>query len=109
MPEKESLDKLINDLRERAKELTCLYEVQELLNQAGSTVNEIFSGVIKAIPPGWQYPDICRAKIIFRDKVFQSPDFNETAWVQSADIKVQDESAGRISVYYTAERPLADE
>jgi predicted nucleotidyltransferase len=33
----------------------------------------------------------------------------ETPWVQSVDILLQDEVIGKISVYYTAERPTADE
>jgi pyruvate,water dikinase len=104
-----SIDRLIYDLGERAKELNCLYEVQELLNTSEITVDEVCQGIVKAIPPGWQYPDVCQAEIIFAGKSYQSPGFQESRWVQSADIIVQDERVGKISVYYTGERPLADE
>jgi pyruvate,water dikinase len=104
-----SIDRLIYDLGERAKELNCLYEVQELLNTSEITVDEVCQGIVKAIPPGWQYPDVCQAEIIFAGKSYQSPGFQESRWVQSADIIVQDERVGKISVYYTEERPLADE
>jgi len=57
----ESVDRLLHDLRERAKELNCLYEVQEILGAPGITIEEIFRRVIEALPPGWQYPDICQA------------------------------------------------
>jgi predicted nucleotidyltransferase len=107
--QKDPLDILIYELKERAKELNCLYEVQELINEPGATKDEICEGIIRAIPPGWQYPDICRAEITFGSSIYQSPDFSETPWVQRADVNVQDETIGGISVYYLEERPAEDE
>ncbi len=107
--DQKSLDKLIYDLKERAKELTCLYEVQELFNKPESTVEEICQEIAAILSSGWQYPDVCQAKIIYNKFVYKSPDFEETSWGQSADIIVQDEKVGSISLYYTEERPLEDE
>ena len=103
------IDRLLHDLRERAKELNCLYEVQELLGNPATTIDEICQGIIKVIPPGWQYPDVCQAEIVHDGKAFRSPGFEKSPWVQSAEIVVQDEPVGRISVYYTEERPRSDE
>lgn len=107
-PEK-SIDSLLHDLRERAKELNCLYEVQELLGNPNTTIDKILEGIIQVIPPGWQYPDVCLAEIVYDGKTFRSPGFRASPWVQSADIVVQDERVGRISVYYSEERPRSDE
>ncbi|MCX6575330.1 MAG: nucleotidyltransferase domain-containing protein [Candidatus Aminicenantes bacterium] len=98
-------DNLIWFLSERAKELNCLYKIEELLNKPDTNLSDICKGVIEAIPPGWQYPDICVAKITLEDHACQSPNFKETPWVQFADIEVQDKIIGRLSVYYTAEMP----
>lgn len=103
------LDNLIHQLRERAKELNCLYEVQELLSAPDITIEEICQGIITALPPGWQYPDVCGAQIVFGGKTYQTPLFAETPWLQSADIKVQDQIVGTISVCYIEERPASDE
>lgn len=105
----EPIDKLIYDLQERAKELTCLYRVQELLSRPENDASTICRGIISAIPPGWQYPDICRAKIVCQGVEYHSDDFVETEWVQMADIIVQDKVEGQISVYYIEERPESDE
>ena len=59
-------------LQERVKELNCLYEVQELLSKPEITPEEICQGIVKAIPPGWQFPDVCRAIITFGSSTFQS-------------------------------------
>jgi len=105
----ESVDRLVYELKERAKELNCLYDVQALLSNQGLTIEEIFTGVIQIIPPGWQYPDICQVEIRYLNKQFASSGFEETPWVQSADILVQDSVVGDISVYYSSEMPKLDE
>ena len=103
------LNELIHELKERAKELNCLYEVQELLSQPERTMEEICQGLLKVLPFGWQYPDICQVKVILAGYTVQTPGLVETTWVQSADISIQEESIGSISVYYTQERPGSDE
>jgi len=106
MPDQpKNIDNLIWFLSERAKELNCLYKIEGLLNKPDTNLDDICKGVIEAIPPGWQYPDICVAKIVLESHTYQSPNFKETPWVQFADIKVQDQQIGRLSIYYTAEMP----
>jgi pyruvate,water dikinase len=97
------LENLIYELKERAKELNCLYQVQELLSVPEIKIDEICQRMIEILPPGWQYPDICQAKISYGGKSYYSPDFQESPWVQSADILVQDEIVGSISVSYAEE------
>lgn len=52
---------------------------------------------------------MCRAKITLGKATFQTQEFEETSWVQTADIIVQDEKVGDLSVWYVEERPAADE
>lgn len=103
------VDSLVHDLQERAKELNCLYKVQELLGKTELSIDEICQGIIKAIPPGWQYPDICQARITLNDKEYQTENFSETPWMQQAEIIVQDETMGQITVAYSEEKPSHDE
>lgn len=107
-PEK-TIDDIIWGLQERAKELNCLYKIEEVMNKPDADVNEVCKGIVKAIPPGWQYPDICVAKVTLEGNVFSSPHFRETPWLQRADIRVQDKKVGEISVYYTEDMPKADD
>ncbi|MBD3403135.1 pyruvate, phosphate dikinase, partial [candidate division GN15 bacterium] len=105
----ESFDQMLSALRERAKELNCLYAVEELLGDPKLDLPDIIHGIIEAIPPGWQYPDICLAKIEIDGEEYHSPGFTETPWYQTADIVAQDRTIGCISVYYTQQMPVADE
>jgi predicted nucleotidyltransferase len=106
--EKQSVDRLIWGLQERAKELNCLYSIEELMNKPDSQIDEVCQRIVEAIPPGWQYPDICVAEVKLEEKSYYSPDFKPTPWIQSEDIVVQDKKVGKISVYYTKEMPRAD-
>jgi pyruvate,water dikinase len=103
------LDNLIHQLRERAKELNCLYGVQELLSTPDITIDQVCQGIIQALPPGWQYPDVCGAQIVLGGKTYKTPFYEDSPWVQSATIDIQDQDVGKISVCYTEERPASDE
>jgi len=103
------INRLVEELRERAKELNCLYEVQETLGTPGIKTEDALNRIIAVLPPGWQYPEICQSEITFGDIVFRSSDFVKTPWAQHSDVIVQDQVAGTISVYYTEEKPELDE
>jgi pyruvate, water dikinase len=102
------LDDLVWYLSERAKELNCLYRVEEILSQRDALIPDVCRSIIESIPPGWQHPDVCRAEIFFEGVAYQPEGFEKSPWVQSADIIVQDRVAGHISVYYITEQEPAD-
>jgi PAS domain S-box-containing protein len=99
----------MHELRERVKELNCLYGISKLIETADLSLPEILQGTAELIPPAWQYPDIACARIVIDDQVCQTEGFRETAWRQSRAIRVHGEPPGRVEVYYLEERPEADE
>ena len=103
-----SIDKLLHDMRERAKELNCLYQVEELLTKTHLPLAEIFTQIIQTIPSGYQFPEICQVKIVYDGTTYQSPDFKPSTRIQSAEIKVEDKIIGRIEVSYTSETPQTE-
>ena len=98
-------DQLLQDLRERIKELTCLYEISKLIDKPGITLEEIIRGTVDLLPPAWQYPEVTCARTIFEDQIFQTDNFRETQWSQSSGIKVHGETLGSVEVYYLEEKP----
>jgi pyruvate,water dikinase len=105
---KKTIDDLIWGLQERAKELNCLYEIEEVMNRPDADIDDVCKGIVEVIPPGWQYPEICVARIILEGRFYQSPGFKITHWMQQANILVQDKKVGEISVFYTEDMPRAD-
>ncbi len=109
MNKKINQNQIIDQLQERAKELNCLYEVQEILNNEEKDTEEILRGIVDVIPPGFQYPDVCSIKINYNNSVFHSSNFKETEWVLNSNITIQGKLHGKIGVYYIVERPICDD
>jgi pyruvate,water dikinase len=103
-----SINLLVYELQERAKELTCLYKIEELLNNPDLSIEDAFSKIIEAIPPGWQFPDITEAKLTYNEKSYRTKKFMNTPWLLEENIKVQDKIVGKISVCYITEKPYID-
>jgi hypothetical protein len=100
---------MLHALQERAKELNCLYQVGELLNQQDRPLEEVFAKIIEVLPPGWQYPEDCQACISFEGHVIASSNYQATPWLQKADIVVSGEILGSVEVSYRQEMPKSDE
>ncbi|MGB8958272.1 MAG: PEP/pyruvate-binding domain-containing protein [Candidatus Aminicenantales bacterium] len=103
-----AVNTLFSTLHERAKELNCLYRIEEILSIYDVALEEVFRQVIEAIPPGWQYPDCCQAQITYGSDVYESPDFEETPYTHCTEIRVQDASVGRLCVSYKKPTPESD-
>jgi DNA-binding NarL/FixJ family response regulator len=92
-------------LRERRKELNCLYGLSELIELHDPSVNKILKGLIHLIPISWQYSDITRVRILFYESEFRSKNFRESQWKMSTDITVTGQKIGKIEVYYLKKMP----
>ena len=104
-PGDRSLDTILRDLQERAKELNCLYRVDETLNRADLDFSGAMVELLKVLPPGWQYPEICAAEIAVEGHTYHQPSFRETPWGLSAPIVSEGETIGRVGVYYIEPKP----
>ncbi len=100
---------LLSTLQERAKELNCLYRIEELLSQTDLPLEEVFRGIIEIIPPGWQHSAACQAIIVHEAQTYEPPDFVETQWTHCSVIRVQDQPVGKICVSYKEECPSGEE
>jgi hypothetical protein len=99
------MDLLLQALQERAKELNCLYLVEEILNRPDEPLVNICPKIVEALPPHWQYPDVCEAELTIEGETYRTPGFRTTPWIQHAEVPAQDAAIGRISVVYTKQMP----
>ena len=105
----ENLDKRTYDLKERVKELNCLWEISNLVEKPDISLEVIIKGIVNLLPSAWQYPQITCARIILEAKEYKTKNFKETTWKQSSDIMVHQKPVGTVVVYYLEERPQRDE
>ncbi len=106
--EHKPIDDLVFELQERAKELNCLYTIEDSLNRSDISLRQAFHTVINSIPTAFQFPKNCKAKLVYGDIVYQTSDFEETKWFIMSEIIVQDKVVGHVAVYYLEEVPTAN-
>jgi two-component system NtrC family sensor kinase len=96
-------------LRERVKELTCLYGIAKLVAQPEISLEEVLQKTVELLPPGWLYPDICCARIVLDERSYTTSGFRKPAQSMRADIVVDGNERGFVEVGYVWEKPQLDE
>ncbi len=102
-------DKVEDALRERIKELNCLYGISQLAERHLHSLDSLLSELVHFLPFSWQYPELTCTRILFKGKAYVSSGFSVTDWRQSAQIYMFHEAVGEVAVFYRQECPPADE
>jgi signal transduction histidine kinase len=93
------------DLRERVKELSCLYGISKLVERDDLTVDEIIQGTVELIPHSWLYPEITCAQFKLNNRSYRTKNFKKTEWVQSQKVRINKENVGVLEVYLLENKP----
>ncbi len=104
-----ALEQTTYELKERVKELNCLYSISSVVEEPGISLQEILQRTVDLLPPAWQYPEITCSRIVVGDQAFRTDNFRQTPWRQSQPIVLRCAAAGVLEIYYLEERPQADE
>ena len=96
-------------LRERAKELRCMYEVSSALARREQPPQVVFRRVVDALPPAWQFPEEATARIEYFGHTHARSDFEETPWRLRSPISIWRTPVGAVEVVYKREKPAAFE
>jgi DNA-binding NarL/FixJ family response regulator len=102
-------DRVESALRERIKELNCLYGVSQLAERHLYSLDNLLQELVNFLPHSWQYPEITCARILFKEKTYTSDRFKVTNWRQSSQIYMYHEAVGECGIFYLEESPAADE
>ncbi len=106
---KQRLERTSYDLRERVKELNCLYSISSIVEQQNLSLEEVLQGTVDVIPPAWQYPEITCSRILLGSRTFATDNFRETGWSQMQPVLVRGLQTGLLQICYLEERPEKDE
>lgn len=96
-------------LRERVKELTCLYGISQIAGQLGISLEEILQRIVEIIPPAWHYPETAFARIILDGTSYTTHGFRDCRQKQTAEIIVDGVPRGAVELVYVEEKPDLDE
>lgn len=94
---------VLHALGERIKELRCMYGLARSIREK-RTIEEVFRDLCGLIPPGWQYPDVTRGRVVFDGQEFVAERFEPTEWRLASDLVVDGKPRGAVEVYYLEEK-----
>lgn len=95
----EALNQTIAKLKERNKELNCLYAVSRIVQRQHHSLEEILQQVVDILPLAWQDSEHTCARIVFENQAFKSNSFSETPWRQASKLQVKGTLAGSVEMY----------
>lgn len=98
MPKDQKLDQVMYALRERKKELRCLFLIDQVSKQ-GLSISEFLWEVIRIIPQGWQFPVYTKVKIQYNGEYYREPYWEEGQQKQSVNIVISNKICGFIEVH----------
>ena len=108
MPHTEQLhsssSELTHALRERMKELNCIYRVSEIADDRQRSFEEKMQAIAECLPPGWQHPEAAAACISVRQQDFATGGWNADGSRDrrlQAEILVDGRPEGWVAVAYS--------
>ncbi|AGW14012.1 sensor histidine kinase [Megalodesulfovibrio gigas] len=88
------------ELRERVKELECLYAVSRLAQRRELPLAVLAREVAGLLCQAWRYPELAAARVELEGQAFATPGFVRTPWRQTRRIVAEAAPAGRIELCY---------
>jgi len=100
--------RLLHEQQERLKELACINQTTYILKE-GKPIEETLQQIALLLPAAWQYPEYTNARIKFLDKIFETPEFQETTWKMIQEFNTIDDENGTIEIFYNKEFSIENE
>ncbi len=94
------IEKKSAELKERVKELNCLYNISAIAEESENSLDDILSKIVSIIPDSMQYPEITCAKIEYNGRVYKTDNFKKSKSHLKKEIKINNGKAGCFIVCY---------
>jgi signal transduction histidine kinase len=95
-------------LRERIKELTCLYGISQMAGRPGIETDEIIQGIVEVLPASMQYPEISSGRIILDGEIFTTRNFFDEGMKLSSEIVFEEVKRGSIEIFYSGTAKMGE-
>jgi signal transduction histidine kinase len=94
-----------SELRERVKELTCMYGIAKLTAAHGISQDDLLQGIANLLPPAWLHPEATCARIVVDGNDFRTPGFIAGPHELRADIVAGEALRGFVQVVIAKPNP----
>ncbi len=92
-------------LRERVKELECLYTISNLRELHFRSPDRFLQGVVDYLPRAWQFPEYACARIVHGERHYVSERFEESRWRMASEVRAEGKPIGAVEVFYRKSMP----
>jgi PAS domain S-box-containing protein len=96
---------LMQQLRERIKELTVMYSVAHLVQLEDRSTARLLEELASILPQAWQHPELMAARLKLGEFEYQTPNFRLCRWIQRVEFTTTDDRNGMVEVVYLSEQP----
>jgi two-component system NtrC family sensor kinase len=97
------------ELRERIKEISCLYGIARVMARPDASFDAIIQEIANMLPAAWLFPEIACARIVLNGQSYETEGFRDSPHRQVSDIIVQGREVGFVEVAYLKKRINLDE
>lgn len=104
----DSAQRAKRDLRERVKELTCLYGIMQIAVRPNLSLEELLQNIVNLLPPAMQHPEFAVGRIILDHRPYTTTNFHESPRKLSADIVVNGKRRGAVEIAYLENTPPSE-
>ncbi len=87
-------------LKERVKELKCLYAISKVAAETSNDMDTLFSKTVAILPEAMQFPRLAEACITINDLTVSTDNFNKCRHLIHTPLAIDNKKYGRISVGY---------
>ena len=92
-------------LRERVKELDCLYTISKLREMHFNDPERFLQEVVGCLPRSWQYSEQASARIVYAGQSYVTEPFATSGWRMDAEIVQKGKGVGMVEVFYAKVGP----
>lgn len=91
-------------LKERVKELTCLYEISKIISQSTAIEKSVLQTIILSTKKAWRFNDDAVVELRVLDNTFTTSQKSPQSISQISYINIENKSVGFIRVHYPEEK-----
>jgi signal transduction histidine kinase len=106
---RKSLERSTLDLRERIKELNCLYSISAIAERPGLSFEDAVRQIVEILPIAWQYPDVCVSRIVIDGRTYESQGFAARGCYQRQSVIIDGKYIGFVEIRYLSKCPASFE
>ncbi|MGC8926779.1 MAG: sensor histidine kinase [Myxococcota bacterium] len=88
-------------LRERMKELSCLYNINKIIQHKEFSFDDVIQNITDILPTAFLIPQYASARIFINSQEYKSKNFNESKISIKKPIKIWGEERGYIEICYS--------